>query len=232
VEVPEIVVPCPEFEFKVGEQKVWDQPHVDIQVQEKMHQRPGCDFEFEILANIPADCVLAENLHAAPVAAGMPMEIVGWGKLPDIEGVPGREYIQIDIASEDSLPAAQIVFPIGEIGALPDYNFGCVHGGVSLILVDYEGADPEIGGDIGVQAGSFKFSAGSTGFRPLAFDPARKKAWVRPLSGGGSDATLGVIEGGATPGPAFFRKIQVFDDGSWSAVPADLFLTGYILDRY
>jgi hypothetical protein len=76
--------------------------------------------------------------------------------------------------------------------------------------------------------------------------------------GGGTSSVLGVIKGGCFPGPVQWQRIQVFDDGSWVAIPEvpptgasgptgatgatgttgptgetfTGFLTGYILDRY
>jgi hypothetical protein len=77
--------------------------------------------------------------------------------------------------------------------------------------------------------------------------------------GGGTTSVLGVIAGGCYPGPVQWQRIQVFDDGSWVAIPEVAptgptggatgatgatgasgataatftgYLTGYILDRY
>ena len=53
--------------------------------------------------------------------------------------------------------------------------------------------------------------------------PAAVTSPAAPAAGGGgaasNDAVLGVIQGPCEPGPVFFNRIQVFDDGTWSAVP-------------
>jgi hypothetical protein len=229
VEVPEFLLPCPRLTFNVGEQKVWDKPHVEVKIEDKPNSKPGCDFDFDINVNIPSDCVLAQNITGGPVLINEPLEIVGEG----IIALTGEHYVVVDRPSADDVDPSKIVFPIGEILSPPDYDLGCVHGGIELLLVDYDGADPIVDNTVGVVAGSNKFKADNKGFKVLAVDPVNKKVWIRPEGGGGGgvESILGVVVGGCNPGPNTFNKIQVFDDGTWSAIP-DPLITGYILDRY
>lgn len=227
VQIPELVVPCPTFDFQPGTQEVWGKPYINFEIEPKADNSTDCDFDFEVNIQIPADCVLALNISGQEILAGHPLEIVGRGKLPPPSET---EYLLVDLPSADNVESTKIVFPVGTLGISDPDNFGCVHGGVSLILVEYEGDDPTVGGGIGVQADNVKFKKGNSGFKALAVDLVNKKAWVRP-EGGGVASILGVVAGGCNPGPNTFNRIQVFADGSWSAT-ADPLITGFILDRY
>jgi hypothetical protein len=184
VEMPEFIVPCPVINFEPGTQEIWGRPEVEIEIEPKKNNSSDCDFDFEVNVNLPGDCVLAKNVSGVEVHAGEPLEIVGRGE------DDGLEFILVDLPSDDSVAAANIVFPIATIGVDDPEWFGCVHGGISLIFVEYDGDNPDVNDEVGVQNGSKKFKKGNTGFKALAVDTANKKVWIRPLSGGGSSLTL------------------------------------------
>jgi len=218
--IPPITIGCPKITIKT--RNLIGRPSKIVPktrtIATKVTRQDGRDDCFpHIKLDLTLPCVLAQNLDPEDADPTCPMEVVSRSVYQ------GMEVLDIRKPTADSIPASRIVFPIDVIYAAPKYQYGCVHEGMDLMLVSYEGADPVKDDVMGVVSGSCNMKKDNTGFVAVAVDTTNKKVWVRPQSGGGGGPVniqlvqvtrLGPTGSVGTGSTAYVKPIQLLPDTS------------------